>query len=123
MAKWALPLLRQVHFVQRFVLGRATIDATGCVRELKKKGATIQLYWTPSVWGAGGSAGGEHLQEVCQAETCGEVFPQNLFDQVENFLTDGHFLKKAGILQKGLSSMLLNRTPGGHPAAEIDGLE
>ena len=73
------------------MLGRATIDATGCVRELKKKGATIQLYWTPSVWGAGGSAGGEHLQEVCQAETCGEVFPQNLFDQVEDFLTDGHY--------------------------------
>ena len=39
-------------------------------------------HWNPSVWpwGAGGSAlqGGEHLrEEVCQAETCGEVFPQN----------------------------------------------
>ena len=33
--------------------------------------------------------GGELLQEeVCQAEVCGEVFPQKFFDQVEEFLTD-----------------------------------
>ena len=65
--------------MQRFVLGRATIDATGCVRELKKKGATIQLYWTPSVWGAGGSAGGKHLQEQPMNESCQKSIWDNIF--------------------------------------------
>ena len=40
-------------------------------------------------------------------------------DEDEKF---DHLVKRVSILlQKGLASMLLNRTPG-HPAAEIDGL-
>ena len=52
-----------------------------CLRRLKENSrhTGIQVFGL-GPWGAGGSAlqGGEHLwEEVCQAETCGEVFPQN----------------------------------------------
>ena len=48
-------------------------------QELKENGGH---YWNASVWGAGGSAleGGEHLQEeVCKADTCGEVVCPELY--------------------------------------------
>ena len=67
------------------------------------------------------SLGGWHKVAIEQLHKLSSALARHTGqDESEKF---DHLVKRVSILlQKGLSSMLLNRTPGGHPAAEIDGL-